>query len=69
MDFHDSLENYRRSVQKFLSGMNVIISADEPHLEELTADRHGSESTVITPANSCLREDSTERTRGPLWRL
>ncbi|MGJ7027950.1 UDP-N-acetylmuramyl tripeptide synthetase related protein {ECO:0000313/EMBL:AAB85038,1} [Methanothermobacter wolfeii] len=38
MDFHDSLENYRRSVQKFLSGMNVIISADEPHLEELTAD-------------------------------
>ena len=31
------MENYRESMASFLEGRAVVISADEPHLEELTS--------------------------------
>ncbi|BAZ98579.1 Mur ligase family protein [Methanothermobacter sp. EMTCatA1] len=37
LNFHGSMENYRESMASFLEGRAVVISADEPHLEELTS--------------------------------
>ncbi|MGB4611318.1 MAG: Mur ligase family protein [Methanothermobacter thermautotrophicus] len=36
LDFHGSMENYRDSMARFLEGRDVVISKDEPHLQELT---------------------------------
>ena len=37
LDFHGSMENYRDSMARFLEGRAVVISADEPYLEDLTS--------------------------------